>query len=261
MPSTDDPQQLPPGLALAWGAAGKTSRSGRTPSRSVQEVVAAAVELADAGGFEAVSMPNIARALGLTANAIYRYVRSKDELLVLLAEAAWGPAPDLTSGAGDWRAAATKWTEAMVDRCAVHPWLIDLPVRGAPVTPNLLRWTEAILEPFVGAGLTPAEAIQCALLLDIYARRIADMRRDLSHSTAGSVQSAAVQSFLLPRLQEHGYPILAAMMTGDDYSDDIDQDDVTFGLTRVLDGIEVLITTNKRAGGHPAPHRSVPGPD
>lgn len=35
-------------------------------------------------------------------------------------------------------------------------------------------------------------------------------------------------------------------MAGDDYSDDLDEDDLTFGLTRILDGIDVLITTNKR---------------
>lgn len=222
---------------------------GRTPSRSVQEVVEAAVELADEGGFDALSMPSLGRRLGLTANAIYRYVRSKDELLVLLAETGWGPAPSLDTGADRWRAAATTWTRAMIDRCAVHPWLVDLPVRGAPVTPDMLRWTEVILESFMCAGLNSAEAIQCAFLLDIYARRIAAVRRDLARSTSTPVQSAAVRGFLLPRLREHGYPILAAMMAGDTYSDDVDEDDLTFGLTRILDGIDILIT-RKQAPAH-----------
>ncbi|MDX3003565.1 helix-turn-helix domain containing protein [Kribbella solani] len=113
-------------------------------------IVDAALELADADGFAALSMPKLAQKLGLTANAIYRYVRSRDELLVLLADAAWGPAPDLGSteplgggelprgGGGGWRAGAAGWTRAMVDRCDVHPWLCDLPIRGAPMTPNLL---------------------------------------------------------------------------------------------------------------------------
>ncbi len=200
-------------------------------------------------------MPNLGRKLGLTANAIYRYVRSKDELLVLLAETGWGPAPRLKSGADLWRDAATTWTRAMIDRCDVHPWLVDLPDRGAPMTPNLLRWTEVILEPFIRAGLSSTEAIQCALLLDIFARRVAGIRRDLGHSTAGSVQSTAVRDFLLPLLHEHRYPILAAIMAGDDYSDDLDEDDLTFGLTRILDGIEVLITTNKRQHTAAGPRR------
>jgi hypothetical protein len=66
-------------------------------------------------------------------------------------------------------------------------------------------------------------------------------------STAAPVRSAAVARFLRPLLQEHGYPLLAAMMTRDEYDDAVDEDDVDFGLTRVLDGIEVLIARRTRA--------------
>ncbi|GLP64890.1 hypothetical protein TUSST3_15100 [Streptomyces sp. TUS-ST3] len=165
------------------------------------------VGLADAEGFAALSMPNIAKRVGLTANAIYRYVSSRDELLVLVAETAWGPAPDLETGTDQWRAAAATWTRAMIERCDTHPWLPDLPIRGAPATPNLLRWTEVLLEALTGAGLSPAESLGCALLLDGYARRIASARRDVRNSSAAPVESAAVARFLQPRLHEHGYPI------------------------------------------------------
>jgi hypothetical protein len=37
------------------------------------------------------------------------------------------------------------------------------------------------------------------------------------------------------------------MMTRDEYDDAVDEDDVDFGLTRVLDGIEVLIARRTRA--------------
>ncbi|WP_242908994.1 TetR/AcrR family transcriptional regulator [Actinomadura terrae] len=240
MPGAED-SELPPGLALAWGLPVKTTRLGRKPSQSVEQIVGAAIELADADGFGALSMPKIAQRLGLTANAIYRYVRSRDELLVLVAEAAWGPAPDLASGTGGWRDGANRWTRAMIDRCDVHPWLCDLPVRGAPVTPNLLDWTEAILQVLTGAGLTPAEALGCAFVLDGYARQIGGMRRDLRYSTATPTQSDAVTKFLLPRLRERGHSVLASMMDGADYTDDVLDDDVTFGLDRILDGIGALV--------------------
>ncbi|TYB48062.1 TetR/AcrR family transcriptional regulator [Actinomadura chibensis] len=246
MPVTDD-SDLPPGLALAWGLPAKTTKLGRKPSKSVEEIVGAAVELADADGFGALSMPKIAQRLGLTANAIYRYVRSRDELLVLVAEAAWGPAPDLASGTGGWRDAANVWTRAMIDRCDVHPWLCDLPVRGAPVTPNMLDWAEAILEVLTGAGLTPTEALGCAFVLDGYARQIGGMRRDLRYSTATPTQSDTVTRFLLPRLRERGHSVLASMMDGDDYTDDVADDDVTFGLDRILDGIGALVAAKRAA--------------
>ncbi|MFJ4199462.1 TetR/AcrR family transcriptional regulator [Streptomyces sviceus] len=251
MPTSDD-EQLPPGLALAWGVPTKTGRLGRKPSQSVEGIVEAAVALADADGFAALSMPNIAKRVGLTANAIYRYVSSRDELLVLVAETAWGPAPDLETGTDQWRGPAATWTRAMIERCETHPWLPDLPIRGAPATPNLLRWTEVLLEALTGAGLSSAESLGCALLLDGYARRIASARRDVRNSSAAPVQSAAVARFLQPLLHEHGYPILASMMTNNEYDDDIGDDDVDFGLTRILDGIEVLVArrTQERQTRH-----------
>lgn len=257
MPSAQD-SELPPGLALAWGLPAKTTKLGRKPSQSIEQIVGAAVELADADGFGALSMPKIAQRLGLTANAMYRYVRSRDELLVLVAEAGWGAAPDLASGTGDWRAAANRWTRAMIDRCEVHPWLCDLPVRGAPVTPNLLDWAEAILKALTGAGLTPAESLRCAFVLDGYARQIGGMRRDLRYSTATPTQSDTVTRFLLPRLRERGHSVLASMMDGNAYADDVADDDVTSGLDLILDGIGVLVAA-KRAAEPPAQGRRAAG--
>ncbi|HZX07701.1 helix-turn-helix domain-containing protein [Kribbella sp.] len=250
MALTDD-ADLPPGLVLAWGLPAKAHRLGRKPTQSVEQIVEAALELADADGFAALSMPKIAQKLGLTANAIYRYVRSRDELLVLLGDAAWGPAPDGVADAQHWRVAATVWTQAMVDRCDVHPWLCDLPIRGAPMTPNLLGWTEAILKALTRAGLSPSESLSCALLLDGYARRTASARRDVRDSTTTSVRPEAVARFLEPRLRELGYSTLAALMAGDQYSDEVHEADVTFGLDRILDGIDVLITQKQSAGVRP----------
>jgi len=244
MPFTDE-EELPPGLALAWGSPAKPNKLGRKPTQSVEQIVQAALELADTDGFTALSMPKLAQKLGLTANAIYRYVRSRDELLVLVSEAAWGPVPGEVAETKDWRAAAAVWTQAMVDRCDLHPWLCDLPIRGAPMTPNLLGWAEAILKVLTGAGLTPAESLSCALLLDGFARRIAAARRDVRESATASIESAAVTRFLEPRLNEMGYSILASMMAGSEYTDEVQDADVTFGLERILDGIDVLITRKR----------------
>jgi hypothetical protein len=113
------------------------------------------------------------------------------------------------------------------------------------MTPNLLGWAEAILKVLTGAGLSPAESLSCALLLDGYARRIASARRDVRDSTTTSVQPAAVARFLEPRLHELGYSILAALMAGNQYTDEVHDADVTFGLDRILDGIDVLIAQNR----------------
>jgi AcrR family transcriptional regulator len=240
-PVTTGEPPLPPGLALAWGLA-PAARRGPKPAHSVERIVDAALTLADEDGFSALSLPKIASRVGVTTNALYRYVSSKEELLVLLADAAWGPAPESLSR-DDWRDAATGWVHAALDRCRVHPWLLDLPVHGAPATPNLLDWLEKLLESMAKTGLPMPDILGCAVLLDGYARSVAKLARDLHETTTPPIQSAAVASFLQPLLVERGYPILASMMSGGQYEDDdeLPEADVEFGLTRILDGIEVQV--------------------
>ncbi|MEV6646004.1 TetR/AcrR family transcriptional regulator C-terminal domain-containing protein [Amycolatopsis sp. NPDC051371] len=241
-PEPDDRPDLPPGLASAWGAAPRPRR-GPKPSHSVTRIVAAAVELADADGLAAASLPNIAASLGLTTNALYRYVGSKDELLVLLEDAGFGPPPPASPGA-DWRATARDWTYAALDRYRARPWLLDLPVRGSAVTPHRLRWTERLLATLAGAGLSDADALGCAQLVSDFARATADRRRARADPDSADFPERAegVRAFLRPLLADGGYPHLAALTARGEYPA---PSGVDFGLDRVLDGIEGLLTTSR----------------
>src|SRR5258706_15326925 len=70
-------------IALLWGVPGPVRR-GPKPSRTVDEVVQAAIALADTEGLAAFSIRRVAEALGLSAMALYTYVPSKAELLDLM---------------------------------------------------------------------------------------------------------------------------------------------------------------------------------
>jgi AcrR family transcriptional regulator len=234
----DKIDSLPPGTALAWGQA-PAPRRGPKPGYSLEQIVDAAIAQADAEGFAALSMPSIAKRLGVTANALYRYLSSKEELLVLVAEAAWGPPPEPVSG--DWRAAVTAWAHALLDRCRRHPWLIELPVRSAPTTPNLLGWLEKFLDGMSDSGLSTADVVGCAVLVDGWVRSTAALLRDVHASSPGRVQ--AVSEFLRPRLEERGYSRVAAVVSGEAYGEEgVEDDDIEFGLGRILDGIEALVS-------------------
>ena len=65
--------ELPRGVALAWGVAADPQR-GPKREMSVERIVDAAVELADAEGLGAVSMAAVAARLGYTPMSLYRYV-------------------------------------------------------------------------------------------------------------------------------------------------------------------------------------------
>ncbi|MGW5700760.1 TetR/AcrR family transcriptional regulator [Amycolatopsis japonica] len=228
---------LPPGTALAWGHA-PASRRGPKPGYSLEQIVDAAIAQADAEGYAALSMPSIAKRLGVTANALYRYLSSKEELLVLVAEAAWGPPPEPPSG--DWRVAVTAWARALLERCRRHPWLIDLPVRSAPSTPNLLGWLENFLEGMADSGLNAQDVTGCAVLVDGWVRSTASLLRDVNASPPEQVR--ALGSFLGPRLAARGYRRVAAVISGETYGEEgIEEADIEFGLSRILDGIEALI--------------------
>lgn len=117
---------------------------------------------------------------------------------------------------GGFYATNIVYREELLVRYRAHPWLLDVPIRGAPVTSHLLAWLESLLRGLVATGLGTRDNLGCEVLLDGYARSIASLTRDISVSAAQPVQSAAVTEFLLPRLQD-GFPILASMLTQEQY--------------------------------------------
>jgi AcrR family transcriptional regulator len=239
-----DESPLPPGLALMWGFP-PPARRGPKPAHTVAEIVDAAIALADEEGVAGLSLPKIARRLGLTPNALYRYVDSKDELMLLLTDAATGPPPDdLPDG---WRAGAAAWVRTLIARYRTRPWLTDLPVRGAPVTPNLLGWLESLLRALSETGLPPGDQLSCAILLDSYARSAAALANDIAASNATPVQSPEVTAFLYPLLTDRGYPLVAEMLMHGEYADTPVDPDLEFGLTRTLDGIEQFVDGRRPA--------------
>ena len=130
--------------------------------------------------------------------------------------------------------------DAQVKLYAERPWLLDVPIRGAPVTPNLLRWVEAMLAALAETGLSQHDNLGCLVLLDGWSRNYATLARQLGASDTTPVQAEQVGKFLVPRLIEGGYPTLTALYLNHEYEDELD-DDLEFGLARILDGIELLI--------------------
>ena len=91
---TDAPEpELPRGIALAWGIAANPQR-GPKREMSVERIVEAAVEIADAEGLGAVSMAAVAARLGFTPMSLYRYVSAKEDLILLMQEEATGAPSD-----------------------------------------------------------------------------------------------------------------------------------------------------------------------
>jgi AcrR family transcriptional regulator len=120
----------------------QASRRARSLSRD--EIVAAAIKVADAEGAEAVNMRRIARELNAGAMSLYWHVSSKEDLLDLMLDAVEGEQeyPDLT---GDWRADVQAVAVDMRAVLTRHEWVMDFIGGRPPLGPNTLRNLEHLL--------------------------------------------------------------------------------------------------------------------
>ncbi len=131
------------------------------------DIVRAAIALADEGGARALTMAAVAHRLGpYTPMALYRYVLSKDGLVDLMLDGATAEIPLPDEPGDDWRAdlravATESW--AMVKR---HLWYAQLAPTRPPLGPHMMRRTEFLLRVLVGQGATVGEAMTYAALLD-----------------------------------------------------------------------------------------------
>lgn len=239
---TDDTAipELPRAIALAWGAVPSPQRG---PKRefSLEQVLDAAVDLADADGIDAVTMPAVAQALGLTAMSLYRYVSSKETLLLLLQDRGMGLPPGSVSDAQGWRSGLEEYAEASGAVYRRHPWMLDIAITGVASTPNNLAWMEAGLAVLAGTALSREERVAVVLQVSGHARfralverGYADRADDAGEQLSGIVVSEAR---LLGRLvTEDRFPELHATLGSGALVDD-SFGNFDFGLARLLDGV------------------------
>jgi AcrR family transcriptional regulator len=241
---------IPPLLEQLWGLRGPARRGGPKPALSVERIVAAAMELADGGGLAALSMSRLAEKLGFTTMSLYRYVASKDDLLVLLLDVGIGPPPDGPPAAG-WRAGCRQWAWALQQVYRRHPWAVELPISALPAGPHQLAWFEQGLAALAETRLDLGERASAVLLLAMYVRGQAQLGLDLVR--AGRQAAAAGQdappewTALVRRLADPvRFPELTKVIEAGVLDDDPEQaagypdDEFDFGLQRILDGIEAL---------------------
>jgi AcrR family transcriptional regulator len=175
-----DETDLPADVVLLWGL-NETPRRGPKPSLTVGDITRAAIEVADAEGLAAVSMARVAAHLGNATMALYRHVKSKDELLQLMADAAFEEPPELPES-GDWREALTLWARELVTGFRRHPWCAQIPIAGPPVGPRNLAWFDRALDALSGTGLS--EEIKVGVVMGLLTYVQGEIRLSLELAAA-----------------------------------------------------------------------------
>ncbi|MGW3190904.1 TetR/AcrR family transcriptional regulator [Streptomyces ardesiacus] len=242
----DGADRLSRSLDLLWGSKDKPSR-GPKPALSLEKIVRAAIEIADAEGIDGLSMQQVAGRLGFTTMSLYRYVPGKDQLVDAMMDAASGPPPQLPAAEG-WRNRIERWVQALWVRYQQHPWMLQVQASGPPLGPNQLAWLESSLSALDGTGLTAEEMLFVSLFLNGAATGLA------RHSTAAAQTAAhtgvpaervgADYAQILERvLDTDRFPTLTRVVAAGAFRPGAGPGegtthDLEFGLQRLLDGIE-----------------------
>ena len=243
-----EPPELPRGIALAWGVAADPQR-GPKREMSVEKIVDAAVELADAEGIGAVSMAAVAAKLGFTPMSLYRYVSAKDDLLLLMQEQATGLPPESHLEAEGWRERLIALYEEQVLLYLRHPWMLSLPITGSPITPNSSAWLDASLAALEGTPLTADERVAVALAVTGDARWCGIVQAGYtaqSRSSGLTPEEVAVrEATLYDRvITVDEFPALRRAIEEDVFLSP--SDPFRFGVERVLDGVAAYISSRDR---------------
>jgi AcrR family transcriptional regulator len=218
--------ELPATVAAAWGVRERPHK-GPKPALSLARIVDAGVRVADTEGLDAVSMGRVAAELAAAPMSLYRHVSSKEELLRLMVDAAWGDSPGPLAAGEDWRDGLARWARAMRAEIA---------------------WFEDALACLAGTGLTEARKASVTLLLSGYVRNLATTEADIAAAVAASGLGPDEWMASYPRMlgqltDPRRFPALTAFIAAGvfDTADEPD-DEFVFGLDRILDGVGALVS-------------------
>ncbi|MFC4120917.1 TetR/AcrR family transcriptional regulator [Nonomuraea zeae] len=245
-------------MALLWrsGEPGEV-RPGPKPGLSVDEIVDAAIDLADSEGMAALSMRKVGERLGRTGMALYTYVPSKGELVDLMYDKAMAELPSGYDLSGGWRPAVSSWAEHALACYVRHPWVLQVSQARPVLGPNEFAALESVVGILRETGLRPSRLRGVvALLFDFVrgaAKTVAESRLAPSATGVSDEEWWQARSQLLEEVAP-GFATRFPMVTWVESEDDEPPTDEPYlerrvgetfavGLRVLLDGIEAAAKT------------------
>jgi AcrR family transcriptional regulator len=229
--------ELSQAMRELWGLR-EDGRRGPRPAMSVRAIASAAVALADSEGLDGVTMAAVAKRLGFTTMSLYRYVESRQDLLDVMADEAFGPPPALNRRRG-WRGQVEEWAHADAVQLMAHPWIFDVRASAPPVGPNLVGWMEAGFQALSRAHLAPQQTASSLLTVDGYVRSSVQLALQFATDAAADTWVAQLRTVV----DAEAMPAVSAVLESGAFEDDsagFPSEDFDFGLGLLLDGIERL---------------------
>jgi AcrR family transcriptional regulator len=241
-------------MALLWRGKREPTR-GPKPTLAVEQIIAAAVEIADADGLAAVTMRRVAERLNVGAMTLYTYIPGKAELLDVMLDEVYGELLIDNSGTNSWRARLESHARRDWELYRRHPWILQISEARSLLGPNEIALYESALESVAGLGLNGREMISIVSLVTSYVRGAAQVAVDAAR--VGEQTGVSDEQWWEergPLLDEYydltHYPTLASIdleggldepIDGVQYHLQLAIQSFEFGLQRVLDGIGAFI--------------------
>jgi AcrR family transcriptional regulator len=257
-----------PGVGTVVSPAGPVALQPRTPRRrpsarepqpelSRDRIVRTAMEIADTEGMAALSMRRIATDLDVATMSLYRYVPSKDDLVLFMIDEALGEEAFPPTPPEGWRAQLELAARMQWRLARRHPWLAPVMSLTRPqLAPNALAHAEWVLRALEGLGADPNAMLHIHVVLFSFVRGLAtsleaeaEAERDTGMTSDEWMQTQEAALDAAVGSGSFGTFLRLAKESGVE----LDLDTLfEFGLARLLDGLGMFLG---RAGGsavHPA---------
>ncbi|MGW7550540.1 TetR/AcrR family transcriptional regulator [Streptomyces rimosus] len=216
-----------------------------------EQIVAAAIELLDQEGTEALSMRKLGSRLNAAATSLYRHVANRDELIQLVVDDVYGEIrPPATADRSQWRAAVTRIAADLRAMALRHPWIApELGQVGlVHIGPNAMRMSSGLLAQFEAAGFSAGEKDQAAGTLTAYVIGIATSEAAYLSLIARSGKTeqewvADLRPAFDEAAQRHPRLREGSSAQQDMHPQQIRDDAFSYGLARVLDGLTARLNT------------------
>jgi AcrR family transcriptional regulator len=237
-------------LALLWrDRTAPASQRGPRPGLTVDAVVTAAIDLADAEGIAAVTMRRVAELLRVAPMSLYTYVPGKAELLELMLDTVYSGMPRADTTGQPWRARLTAVAAENRTLYERHPWATTTNPSRPPLGPGLMTKYEHELAAFDDLGLDDIirDAALTFLLGFVQAAARAEAEaKAIQRDTAMTDEHwwAANAPVLTKAFDESRFPLavrVGAAAGAAQRGAFNPTQAYEFGLHRVLDGLAVLI--------------------
>lgn len=139
-----------------------------------ERVVQTAIEIADREGLSAITMRGVAARLGVATMSPYRFVDSKESLILLMADAAFGELAPPARGALNWRERLTCSARILWELYTRHPWLANIHTLTRPLLlPHLMAHAEVVFDALEPCRLDPATTMHLHIVLYGYVHGLA----------------------------------------------------------------------------------------